>query len=255
MKTFFLFAGIFLLASCSQYQYVTLNSEVRLTRDRGFLWENDTVSVQYFFSGRNCPVTINVYNKLSQPLYVYWNNSAVVFRDGTRLRLWNDNVEIKSKQKVGKRIKEVKTKVTKGTREAVSVIPPMGHVSERPISLTSAFVMPLLLKFKEHIPEGDSDNAKAEKFNYKRDESPFIFRFMLSLSTADVSRPIHLDHLFWASNIVLTMLNSSSVPEADNRFYVSRKNIFGRPTNHVGSAAFIAKPVYLTGAADADAAK
>ena len=250
MKTLLLLLGIFLLASCSQYQYVTLGSEVPLTRDRGFLYENDSVSIQYIFSGRNCPITINVYNKLSQPLSVYWNNSAIVFRDGTRLRLWNDNVEVKSKKKVGKRIKETKAKVVMGTTEPVSVIPPMGHVSERPIALTRTFVIPLLLKYKVHVPEGDADNAKAEKFNYKRDESPFIFRCQLSLSTSGNSRAMHFDHPFWASTIVLTMLGPGAVPEADNRFYVSRQNIFGRSTNHVGSAAFIAKPAYLNQTGD-----
>ena len=35
-------------------------------------WENDTVNVTYKFSGEGGLMTINVFNKTNQPLYVNW---------------------------------------------------------------------------------------------------------------------------------------------------------------------------------------
>ena len=50
--------------------------------ERGdFVQENDTVRISYRFWGENAPVTITIYNKLDEPLYVDWGRSALIIDD------------------------------------------------------------------------------------------------------------------------------------------------------------------------------
>jgi len=67
------------LSSCSRYQYMTLNSSQLSKNDQHQLvFENDTIRLTYDFSGSNGPISVNVYNKTSQPLYVNWKKSALI---------------------------------------------------------------------------------------------------------------------------------------------------------------------------------
>ncbi len=50
-------------------------------REGDFVQENDTVRISYRFWGENAPVTITIYNKLDEPLYVDWGRSALIIDD------------------------------------------------------------------------------------------------------------------------------------------------------------------------------
>ncbi|MBS1660132.1 MAG: hypothetical protein JST68_03675 [Bacteroidetes bacterium] len=66
-------------ASCSHFQYLTISSPQTTTNDRKQLvYENDTLRLVYDFNGKNGPVSVNIYNKTSQPLYVNWKKSALI---------------------------------------------------------------------------------------------------------------------------------------------------------------------------------
>ena len=67
------------LSSCSRYQYMTLNSSQLNKNDQNqFVFENDTIRLTYDFSGSDGPISVNVYNKTNQPLYVNWKKSALI---------------------------------------------------------------------------------------------------------------------------------------------------------------------------------
>jgi hypothetical protein len=67
------------LGSCSRYQYMTLNSSQLTKNDQHQLvFENDTIRLTYDFNGANGPISVNVYNKTNQPLYVNWKKSALI---------------------------------------------------------------------------------------------------------------------------------------------------------------------------------
>jgi len=71
------------LASCSTYHINTVNS-TNITKDEGtgkFVRENDSLKIIYSFSGFNGTVSIQVFNKLDQPLYVDWRRSAMIVND------------------------------------------------------------------------------------------------------------------------------------------------------------------------------
>lgn len=85
MKKLNLFAAVVLLslASCTAYHVSTVNS-TNITKDEGtgkFVRENDSLKIVYSFSGFNAPVSIRVFNKLDEPLYVDWQRSALIVND------------------------------------------------------------------------------------------------------------------------------------------------------------------------------
>jgi hypothetical protein len=67
------------LSSCSSYQYMTLSSPQLTKNDKHqFVFENDTMRLTYDFNGSGGPVSIDIFNKTSQPLYVNWKKSALI---------------------------------------------------------------------------------------------------------------------------------------------------------------------------------
>ena len=80
----FVFAALLLgLSACSSYYYSMLNSNdpVGEKNERGdFVQENDTVRISYRFWGENAPVTITIYNKLDEPLYVDWAKLTITLK-------------------------------------------------------------------------------------------------------------------------------------------------------------------------------
>ena len=61
---------IFTGYSCSQYQYISINSNLNHNEEKEFINENDTVLIKYTFADENIPLIITIYNKLQQPIYI-----------------------------------------------------------------------------------------------------------------------------------------------------------------------------------------
>lgn len=75
---------LFSLSACSSYYYSMLNSNdpIGEKNEKGdFVQENDTVRISYRFWGENAPVTITIYNKSDEPIYVDWGRSALIIDD------------------------------------------------------------------------------------------------------------------------------------------------------------------------------
>ncbi|NJK94029.1 MAG: hypothetical protein HC905_03055 [Bacteroidales bacterium] len=89
MNLFYAATVIVLFSSCSKYQFAYLNSNLQRNNEQEFIQENDTFKVQYSFWGEDCPITIQINNKLSEPLYIDWKKSAIVHND-QRICLWED---------------------------------------------------------------------------------------------------------------------------------------------------------------------
>jgi uncharacterized protein YxeA len=70
--------SLLLITSCAKYQYATLNSDLKIDNTNQFIYENDTVRVNYWFAGENCPVQIRVFNKIKTPIYVDWKNRRLL---------------------------------------------------------------------------------------------------------------------------------------------------------------------------------
>jgi len=256
-KIFFLFFAV-LLGACTQYQYITLNSDVYRADEQTFVWENDTVSIRYVFSGYNCPLTVQVYNKMNQPLYVDWKKSAVVYGDGSRLSLWNDQVNISSTT-VGGAVRmgniavgSAQTSGVMDKREQVSFIPPNSYVSVRPLAIMSNLIKPLPQELKERVSFGDQNGSKVDKYIFTSENTPFTFRCFLTLAVNDnFSNSIYIDQSFWVSQIMQTSsIRPSSIGSSDNMFYVNRTTTFGHIMGGVGTVAIVGGAIYLNEVVD-----
>lgn len=92
-----LFGLLMGLSSCSNYFYTTLNSNDRIgsyDENKDYVLENDSVIVSYCFYGEDAPVTIRIYNKLDEPLYVDWQRSALIVGD-MATSFYKENVPIR----------------------------------------------------------------------------------------------------------------------------------------------------------------
>lgn len=257
MRNYLLLFCVVLLGACTQYQYITVDGNVYRPDQQSFIWENDTVRIRYVFSGYNCPLTIQVYNKMAQPLYVDWKKSAVVYGDGSRLSLWNDQMSVSSTTVGGTMrmgniaINSAQTVGMIDKREQISFIPPDSYVSVRPLAIMSNFIKPLPQELKKRVPFGDEDGSKVDEYNFTPDNTPFTFRCFLTLSTNDsFNNSIYIDQPFWVSKIMQTSMGPSSVLASDKMFYVNRTTTFGHIMGGVGTAAIVAGAVYLEAATE-----
>ena len=76
--------ALFCMSSCSSYYYSVLESNDTIgekNEDKDFVIENDSVFISYCFYGENAPISITVYNKTDEPLFVDWQRSALIIDD------------------------------------------------------------------------------------------------------------------------------------------------------------------------------
>ena len=72
------------MSSCSSYYYSVLESNDAVGEkndDKDFVIENDSVCISYCFYGEDAPISITVYNKMDEPLFVDWQRSALIIDD------------------------------------------------------------------------------------------------------------------------------------------------------------------------------
>jgi hypothetical protein len=255
-KVFFLFFAV-LLGACTQYQYITIDSNVYRQDQQSFIWENDTLKIRYIFSGYNCPLTVQVHNKTNQPLYVDWKKSAVVYGDGSRWALWNDESYINTSTSGGAvkvRNYTYSASSTDGVihkKEQISFIPPNSYVSVKPLAIVSGFLKPLPRNLREKVSFGNESNTKVDKYSFTQENTPITFRCFLTLSTNDnFNNAIYIDQPFWVSEVLQTYMTPSSVLSSDNMFYVNKTTTFGHIMGGVGTVAIVGGAIYLNEVAD-----
>jgi hypothetical protein len=250
MKKLFFLVCVTLLGACTQYQYITLDSDTYRADSKSFVWENDTVRLRYIFSGSNCPLTVQVYNKLAQPLYVDWKKSAIVYGDGSRVSLWNEQTTVHSQTIGGSMqfgnltIGGSQTGSVVDKQEQISFIPPSSYISLRPLAVRSTFIQPLPQALKQKVALGNEEKSTVDQYNFTFENTPFAFRCFLTLSISDkFDSALYIDNPFWVTNIIQTTHALSWA--ADNQFYVSRTTAAGHIMGGVGTVALVAGAVYL----------
>lgn len=222
MKPLILLLLLALCASCSTYQYVTVDSPIKSKDSHAFIVENDTVRLAYDFSGQQGPVTITIYNKLSIPLYVDWSKSALIVGD-ERIPYHSNNSTINADlTSTGLQNSTYRTASLAGvikSDDAFSFIPPQSLVKER-----QRILKPDLFKLSNipSVPENDKVNGmKVTSFPFTRENSPLIFRSFLTLSTDQrFNSPIYFDHRFWVSEVRQTLAEPTNFVYQSDRFYI-----------------------------------
>lgn len=187
------------LGSCSRYQYMTLSSTQLSKNDQHQLvFENDTIRLTYDFNGADGPISVNVYNKTDQPLYVNWKKSAMIRNEhalsyydknayfwgssnGYAFRFGNSNPALGSFTSTGSNFYG-----TLALPEGMAFVPPGSSISKGLVLLTESG--PVVADMPDSIAQQqvkvgfDELSVKYRKGSYSPETSPVRFRSYLTFS-------------------------------------------------------------------------
>ncbi len=147
-------------SSCQVYQYNILSSATKGKPNEPFTFEDDTLRIQYSF--HNGETEVELYNKLSQPLYIDWSRSGLIInRDA--ISYW--------------------------VYDSISIIRPLSRIRNTPMPLPEI----MDVTGNERYPEFETFTER---------DSPLAFRSQLLLSVdKEFFDVIQYDHYFWISEI------------------------------------------------------
>jgi hypothetical protein len=196
---FLLCITIVFASGCSSYQYISVSSHLQQNEKKEFINENDTVLITYTFSGENFPVTITVYNKLKQPLYIDLGRSPVIFNNRQSNAFLNQD-------------------------EQISFIAPLSYVTLKSSPLKYDFIETDTIDKTGKVKISGSNSSGKTK-SYSEQTTPVFLRIILAITTnEDYSYPTFFDYSFWVSDIIQTSARPSSMPDRTSNQFFIRKN-------------------------------
>lgn len=193
------------LTSCVRYQYMGLSSNIPKDEKKIFYHENDTCKISYSFNGQSCPIVINVYNKLREPLYVDWQKSTLtIFND--QMSLWDGAGE--------------------QAYESISLVSPGSSIEIQPLYL--------ITKFVDLTPEDtytkltmmtDNGALSMRKYVFDTLNTPLYFKSRINYSTTRSGiLGTFAEDEFWISSLIPTY---SKLPfEQPDNFYLQKTTGF-----------------------------
>jgi len=85
------------LSACTTYQYMTIDSpQLQKNAQNQFSLENDTLRLTYNINGKGGLLTVSIYNKTDQPLFVNWKKSALIRNEQTT-SLFDNNILVRGR--------------------------------------------------------------------------------------------------------------------------------------------------------------
>lgn len=231
-RSIVIFTGILLFSSCKEYQFATVISDTYRPEIHENVIENDTVLIRYLFLGENCPITVSIFNKLKQPLYVDWSKSSVII-NSEKQSYWVDEARINSTSR------ELSYQYTKSIsttygnmqgsiikNEKISFIPPNAGVVYTPIQIQPNWIE---VGSEEYTGEKVKiatvyGAVKGNAFTYNKSQTPLDFRSFLTLSVDEqFSKPMYFDNAFWVSEIFTTKAKPEELSNIfPNQFHNTR---------------------------------
>lgn len=254
MKTIAYLAGmmsmLFCLSGCSSYYYSTLSSNDQYggsDENNDFVQENDSVRISYCFYGENAPISISIYNKLEQPLFVDWQRSALIIDDvatsyyqgqvaiqgqtesstSSGSYRWNRRYSSSGSYSQGAFTGEVQLP------RGVEFIPPHSKVEASSLCLNNLSFdkIPKNEFAKQQFAKANSEVVQLRVKQYTEEDSPLFFRSYLSLYTVgqkeqDV-RYFSFERSFYISELIkagsLSPQNFVSGQRQDGNFFYVHK--------------------------------
>lgn len=259
-KLFFLFGIAATLSSCSRYYVSTLESPntTKVDSTGVFKFENDSLAVTYNFHGEQAPISIEFYNKLNEPLYVNWKQSALIVGDkatsysGDQITL-SGNISgraLESYYMPQYTYQESKLEGTASLPPTVSFIPPKSRITKLTLKLTGVDYKAIAdsIYKKKLITMTDGYSLRVREADFKYANSPLTFKSYLTLYTMHENTPksFSLQQEFYVSNVTKSSINPKSMLHVDNKpgnvFYESESTAYGKTMAGVGVAALILVP-------------
>lgn len=206
-KFFAAFVSMVLLSACISYQHVRLASDVVLNDQSEFLFENDSIRINYSYAGYQGPIHLEIFNKLNKPFYIDMRKSALI-SNGKSNSLWKDVSNLNgsaTEYKITPPNDYVNsTSSINGTmvrKDNITYIPPQSKIIINSYILRSRFFnMPEQAGEKTSFYTA-SGNKRATKYSFSKEDSPLNFRIFLSFAMDDTSYvPFYVDKGFWVAD-------------------------------------------------------
>lgn len=226
------FILLLLLPSCTSYQYATLSSSLPKSQYNDFFFENDTLQVIFSFSGQNCPINIDIYNKLDQPIWIHWdktkvinNNQSVAFKPFIPMI---SNISVIQNTYLATLESQQNTFITPSiTQQNQSeFIPPKSQICATHFGYSSGFMHTTnaTSSGRDSIP---FSGTSAMKYYFSQNDSPLEFSCYITYSDSenDSANMQHIIGDFWVDNVFKKV--ALKLPDSPDRFYSSRLTGFG----------------------------
>jgi len=215
------------MSSCKSYMISTVSSNNASKDDTSgaFFVENDSVKISYSFTGENSPLTVAVFNKLNEPVYVNWEQSAVIL-DNKAYSFVEDKLAIEgTSSSTSLKYNRQSDTYTYGDfsgtvnlSKNAGFLPPKSQVSRTIYALSAINTFKLdqsgFEKKVMNFNEG-SGVIHVRQANYTASESPIQFRCFVTLHTIQDGRPkpFTFEQSFWVSNIVKSSADPSKITD------------------------------------------
>ncbi len=242
-----------LLSGCYTYHHVVVQSDATINGYQEHIIKNDSVELNYSFTGAGGPVNIMVYNHSEKPVYVDWKKSAMII-DGEKYNYWSEDIKIDASSSA--RIQEnsmfstsISTEGVAYKDERISFIPPHSYIKSTRTDLDG---------FLKHIPLENVENAKKVKdgtnyitwYQFDEETSPVKFRSFLTLTNQENSTDeTYVETPFWVKEVArsyrknVNMSPSESFRPSSNGNSKESKNT----TAIAGTSLFLLLMVALVG--------
>ncbi|MFD0795576.1 hypothetical protein ACFQZX_18280 [Mucilaginibacter litoreus] len=259
-----------LFSSCKTYQ-LNVVSSVDKTPDAqtgDYQFDNDTVRITYSFYGENAPVSISIYNKLNQPLYVDWQKSALIIGDratsyATNSVVFNGDINTASYKYRNTYNNGITTNPTyttgtiNGTADlpkTTTFLPPHAESNNTGIYLTKGFLQipdNEFLKTRMRSADATSDHLISVKSaNFTPTCTPLAFRSYITMYTLVDNKPVPVVHEqhFFISRSIKTSRNPNTLTDYSRQrgdYFINSKasgasNAIGIAAGAIAVGAFVA---------------
>jgi hypothetical protein len=247
MKAAISFSLVFMLTvsltGCFRYQYLTLSSDLKQSRENEFVIENDTLQLKYKFNGEGGPVQVYAYNKLDKPIYIDWTKSAIIRDKKSESYVTGvsaiSGVVNGGSYKVGNNYSLTSGSLsgTVFTDTEISFVPPKTFIETSKKLVNNQFIEISPSKQEKKELETSAGFVTTVKVaHFEEDNSPLKFRSFLTVAVNnDLSQSFHFDNRFWVSKSMESITTPNELKNrTGNLFYVSKLTGFGEVTLFLG---------------------
>lgn len=220
------------LSSCSTYQFTSLNSNLPNPYSDYFLYEDDTLEVQFSFAGENCPLQISIFNKTDNPVFINWAESAVIINGQSKpinpmTSILSANISSTSYNWT-EHIESTNGSIN-GTIKHPSqtgFIPPNATINMQSHNLSHRFMD--VIKADSIVKVDIEDNGYlvgVKKHVFTKEHSPLRVKCFLTYNNQTKTSRQHIQGEFWCESVYKKV--GQTMSPKGNCFYVSRLNAAG----------------------------
>jgi hypothetical protein len=225
---------LFLFSSCASYQYYTVSSaRVAQNDKREFVIENDSLRLVYNFNGYNAPVNISIQNKLSVPVYIDWQRSALIVNDQAisyvpaemRIDGGFNGSSTKYGSISGYKTTSGQIQATASLPPSVDFIPPQTYLTKSQLSIPARFIgyVPETAFHRDKYIPVEGIKVSVKRATFMEATSPLRFRSYLTIMVGElITKPLTLEHSFYISELMTT----GALPVDMHIINVNKGNMF-----------------------------